>query len=102
MTFPEKFEIGGQVITVRIEDHDLRDNRFGYYDSVKEEIVIFKQVEGENGLVNLTESQLVDSWWHELFHAFQYHSKTETSETESATYASFMTQFIKSSGLKIV
>lgn len=102
MTFPEKFEIGGQEITIKIEDIDEKENRFGYYNSVKEEIVIFKTVEDEDGVVELTESQLMDSLWHEVFHAFQYHSKNETSETESATYASFMTQFIKSSGLKIV
>lgn len=101
MKIPEKFELGGQTITIRIEESD-KENRFGYYDSVNEEIVIFKKVEGANGLVEQTESQLMDTMFHEVFHSFQYHGKGETSEEESSTYASFMTQFFKSSGLKIV
>lgn len=102
MTFPEKFELGGQVITIRVEDIDEAENRFGYYNSVKEEIVIFKHVNDEEDKVELSESQLMDTLLHEVFHSFQYHSKGETSEAESATYASFMTQFLKSSGLKLV
>lgn len=101
MTFPKKFELGGQVITVRIEDIDKAENRFGYYNSIKEEIVIFKHVNDDGSKVELSESQLMDSLFHEVFHSFQYHSKGDTFEEESATYASFMTQFFKSSGLKI-
>lgn len=103
MKIPTKFEIGGQEIKVNFLDIDeTTENRFGFYDSVKEEITVFKQVKSDDGPVNLTEVQIENTFWHEVLHAFQFHSKDDTSEEESSTYAAFLTQFFKSSGLKIV
>lgn len=104
MRIPEKFEIGGQEIKVNYTDIDYTsENRFGWYDSVAEEITICKKVKnGEDKIVELSESQIENTFFHELMHVFQFHSKDEMSEEESSTYSAFLTQFFKSSGLKIV
>lgn len=42
MKIPEQFIIHGQVVKVIQKEIDsINDNRHGYYDSVKEEIIIF-------------------------------------------------------------
>jgi len=102
MRIPEQFEIGGQTIKIIVKDEVDKSSRYGYYNDVREEIYIFKKVEINNEIVELTESQIENTMFHELFHVFQFHSKDKISETESSTYATFMTQFIKSSGLKII
>lgn len=101
MKIPEKFEIGGQEIKVIIEDQDS-ENRYGYYDDVTEEIHLFKKLKIDGKVTELTSIQIENSFFHELFHCFQFHGKGDTSESESSTYAAFMTQFLKSSNLSIV
>jgi len=67
MKIPEKFEIGGQTVKILVKDKDdSGDNRFGYYDSTKEEIVIFKKLDSEDEVVELTEDQINNTFWHEI------------------------------------
>lgn len=66
MNIPHQFIIHGHTITIVIKNNDEKDNRFGYYDSVKEEIVIFNKVKSDGELVALSDTQIEATFWHEV------------------------------------
>ena len=102
MKIPEQFIIHGHVIKVIIKEIDnIDDNRYGYYDSVREEIVIFSKVRSNGEPVTLTETQLEATFWHELMHLFQWHIKDQTDEWEAQSYAGLMIEFFRTYNLKI-
>lgn len=101
MKIPEKFTINSQEIKIEIVDI-IADGLFGQYNSLTDTIKIAEYVRNEDGdKIKLTEEQILNTFIHELLHAFQWHSKGDTSETESSTYAGYFVEFIKSSGLTI-
>lgn len=101
MKIPEKFTINTQEITVEIVDQ-LQDQRFGEYNSITDTIRIAKCIKNDDGeVIKLKEEQILNSFFHELLHVFQWHCTGDTSETESSTYAGYFIEFIKSSGLTI-
>lgn len=102
MKLPKQFIIHGHTIKViQKEIDDANSNRYGYYDSVREEIVIFNKVRSDNNPVNLTETQIEATFWHELIHCFQWHIKGDTDEWEAQSYAGLMIEFMRTSGIKV-
>lgn len=101
MIIPKQFVIHNQSINVIQRELDIEDNRYGYYDSVKEEIVIFHKIKSNGEIITLTQNQIEHTFWHEVFHAFQWHVKGATDEWEAQTYAGIMMEFIATSGIKI-
>lgn len=101
MKIPKQFIIHGHQIKVIRKEIDLEDNRYGYYNSVKEEIVIFNKVKSNGEAISLTQTQIEASFWHELMHCFQWHIKGSTDEWEAQSYSGLMIEFIKTSEIKI-
>ena len=98
MKIPESFIIHGHTIKVIQKEIDsYEENRFGYYDSVKEEIVIFRKVRSGDCAIVLTETQLEASFWHETMHCLQWHIKGTTDEWEAQSYAGLMVELFKTS-----
>lgn len=101
MKLPKSFVLHGHTIKVREVDK-LKSNNFGHYDDAREEIVIAHKLEDADGeLVTLSPEQIEHTFYHELFHVFQWHAKGETNESEAQSYAGLMLEFIKTSGIKI-
>lgn len=100
MQIPKSFTINGFPITVEVVQH-LEDNNYGDYSDAKELIRIAKTVKADKETVQLSPTQIENTFWHEVFHAFQFHSKGEYDERESAAYAGLMIELIRSSQLKI-
>lgn len=102
MKIPKHFTIHGHEIKVILKEIDNKeDNRYGYYDSAKEEIVIFNKVRSNEEPVILNNTQIEATFWHEVMHAFQWHIKGQTDECEAQSYAGLMIELIKTSELKI-
>lgn len=81
MKIPKQFIIHGHIIKVIQKEIDSsKDNRYGYYDSVKEEIVLFNKVKSDDEPILLTETQILATFLHKLMHSFQWHIKGETDE----------------------
>lgn len=91
MKLPRKFKIANQEYIVKLLDH-LDDREFGNFDSVKAEIRIAEKVESafDGELHDLTEEQILNSFWHEVFHCFNWHMNTECDETIAQSFANFM------------
>lgn len=67
MKIPSQFIIHGHTIKVIQKELDNKEeNRYGYYDSVKEEIIIFQKVRSDDEPVSLTETQIEATFFHEL------------------------------------
>lgn len=96
MTIPKQFVIHNHIIKVIQKEIDNKgDNRYGYYDSVREEIVIFHKVRSDDEPVLLTDTQIETIFYHELMHCFQWHVKGQTDEWESQCYSGLMIEFLK-------
>lgn len=101
MKIPEKFTINSQEITVESWD-TLPDQKFGEYCCITNKIKLARHVKDDDGtIIPLKEEQILNTFIHELLHAFQWHSKGDFSEEESSTYAGYFIEFIKSSRLTI-
>ncbi len=67
MKIPREFIIHGHVVKVIQREIDsISDNRYGYYDSAKEEIVIFRKVRSNEEVITLTDIQIEATFYHEL------------------------------------
>lgn len=100
MQIPKKFTINGQTVTVEVVDR-LPSNNYGEYSDATEKVSIAKTIEENGRTIKLSHLQLENTFWHEVFHVFQFHGKGEFSESESSTYAGMMVELIHSSDLKI-
>lgn len=100
MQIPKGFTLHGYPITVEVVNQ-LDDNNYGEFVDAKELIRIAKTVKVDKETVHLSQAQIENTFWHEVFHAFQWHSKGEFDETEATTYAGLMTELIKSGQIKI-
>lgn len=98
---PDKFKLAGFEITVdKVEKTD--DNNYGYWDDVNNTIVIAKNISTKNGeLTSLSDRQIKNTFYHELYHAFQFYSGREYSEVECNIFANFMLEFDETKKVKV-
>lgn len=101
MRIPEKFTTNSQETTIELVDI-LPNQKFGEYCCITNKIKLAKCVKNDDGtIIPLKEEQILNTFIHELLHVFQWYSKGSFSEEESSTYAGYLLEFFKSSGLTI-
>lgn len=66
------------------------DGKFGLFDPVKNEIKIAQYAHSNEEEVALSEAQTLHTFWHEVFHVFQWFYEGGYNEGQSQTYAGFM------------
>lgn len=52
---------------------------------------VMKNDDGET--IYLTEEQIKNSFWHEMFHAFNYYYNNKQDESLAQTFANFMREY---------
>lgn len=62
---PKKFKIANNWITVNIVE-SLSNSEYGTYNDAKQEINIAKTIDTDEGTVQLTEEQMLNTFMHEL------------------------------------
>ena len=62
---PKKFKIANNWITVNIVE-SLSNSEYGTYNDAKQEINIAKTIDTDEGTVQLTEEQMLNTFAHEL------------------------------------
>lgn len=92
---PESFKIANQLIKVNLLDK-VADNNYGNFCDAKNEINIAKTIEVINENVQLTDEQIKNTFWHEVFHAFQFYFNNQYDEAQAQVFANFMCEFIES------
>lgn len=91
---PSEFVIANQPYKIIFVD-EIPGGYYGEFDSIKSEIRIAKRVRSpyDDELYDLTEEQIKNTFWHELFHCFNWHWNTEDDESLAQTFANFMREF---------
>ena len=73
------------------------NNNYGNWCDVTNTITIAKTIELEDKtVVELTEDQITNTFWHELIHCFQFYFDNSYSEAQSQVYANFLCEYFKS------
>ena len=91
MQIPSYFKIGGQEYNVEVVE-DLDDDIYGEYSYTPARIQIAKTTAGEE----IPKNQMEATFWHELFHAFQYMFNCTTDEAQAQCFSNFMMEFLES------
>jgi hypothetical protein len=92
---PKSFKIANTVINVNFTD--VPSTRYGYFCDAKREIIINKNLivtdNDKEEIVELDDEQILNTFWHEVFHAFQMFLNNEIDETQAQVYANFMREY---------
>lgn len=93
---PHSFKIANHLYTVSLEDfvQDGDDYLYGYHSDTELVIKVARKIKSDKGEeVSLTSEQIKNSFWHEVFHAFNFYWNNETDEALAQTFANFMREF---------
>lgn len=96
---PDRFTIGGQDYTV-VQQETVRDDDddpvFGLHSPVEAKITIATKFPITDTLKHtFSKDQVVNSFFHELFHSFNFMMNTEQDEAIAQSFANFMCEFLK-------
>ncbi len=73
----------------------LPNSNYGDFNDVKNLIRIAKSVEVDKELIPLTKEQILNTFYHEACHCFQWYFNTDTNEAQAQTFANFMQEFLR-------
>ena len=93
---PRTFKMAGITFDVIIKDNVKDGSLYGCFEDVTNTIYIAKRVQLEDEWYDVPEQNMINTFYHELFHVFHYYFNNETPEDEAQVYANFMTEFIQS------
>lgn len=89
---PKSFKIANQEITVKLLDIDSK-NRYGYWNDANNTICVFKNVKADDEKIELSEETILNSFYHELVHCFQFYYNNVYDEGEAQVFANFIREF---------
>lgn len=92
MKIPKEFKIANNKYSIEIVD-SVKDSKgeeiFGDHNAITNTIRIAKTIDG----IKLSEEQMLNTFWHELFHAFQFFFNNDQWEAQAQCYANFMREY---------
>lgn len=92
MEIPKRFKIANTEYIVNVVDK-TKDNDYGWHDDIRREISVATIMESDNEDIPLTEGQIENTFWHELFHCFQFFYNNQQDEALAQSFANFMCEF---------
>lgn len=95
MKLPKKFKCAGFTINVQVTDIDNESNNYGNFSDVENLINIYRSVEVNGKVVQLTDEQIENTFYHELVHCFQFYHDNNITESEAQTFANFICEFLR-------
>lgn len=91
---PSKFRIANHDYTVKLCEFIDDGDTFGSHCNLKLEIKVAERMKNDDGeIIDLTEEQIKNSFWHEIFHAFNYYYNNQQDESLAQVFANFMRKF---------
>lgn len=91
---PSKVRIANHWYKVILCDFIDNGDTFGSHCNLKLEIKVAECMKNDDGeTIYLTEEQIKNSFWHEMFHAFNYYYNNKQDESLAQTFANFMREF---------
>ena len=96
---PDHFIIGGQeykVVQQEIVKDENNEPVFGLHCPVEAKITIAHKFPITDTLKHdFTKDQIINSFFHELFHSFNFMMNNEQKEVIAQSFANFMCEFLK-------
>lgn len=96
MEIPKRFKIANHEYNIIVQDYVYDCNGeqlYGYHDPVKLEIRIATKMKRGEEVIDLNEEQIANTFWHELFHAFNFFWDNGGDESLAQTFANFMREY---------
>lgn len=90
---PKQFTIAGITIKVKIVDCINNGSCYGIFNDVACEIKVANRVKVDGVWYDVPENSKINSFFHELFHAFSYYWNTETPEDLAQVFANFALEY---------
>lgn len=92
---PHSFRIANHDFKVKIQDFVELDGEYVYgtFSPSKQEILIATKIRTEKEEIHLTDECVRNSFYHELFHAFNFFWNVDADEGLAQTFANFMREF---------
>ena len=95
---PDRFQVAGhpyKIVKKQFVKDDDDNSVFGLHDMISNRIYLAQEFPlGENSY-KFSDHQKLNTFWHELFHAFNYYMNNEQDETLAQSFANFMCEFLK-------
>ena len=94
MEIPSKFKIGGQEFKIKLVDRIRDTDDYGEFSYCPSQIEIATKYYDNQGIEHvIPENQLRNTFWHEIFHAFNYMWNNGVDESLAQTFANFMCEY---------
>lgn len=92
---PKTFRIANHTYSVEFSDFVEVDGEevYGYHSNMELKIMLALKVHVEDRIIWLTSEQIKNTFWHELFHAFNYFWNNDEDESLAQVFANFMREF---------
>ena len=90
---PSKVRIANHWYKVILCDFIDNGDTFGSHCNLKLEIKVAECMKNDGETIYLTEEQIKNSFWHEMFHAFNYYYNNKQDESLAQTFANFMREY---------
>ena len=94
---PNSFKIAGHPYTV-VNKQYVKDEEneaiFGLHNAITNEILIADEYPLGDTSHKFSDIQKLNSFWHELFHAFNFYMNNDQDETLAQSFANFMCEFL--------
>ena len=95
---PDRFQVAGhpyKIVKKQFVKDDDDDAVFGLHDMISNRIYLAQEFPLGESSYKFEEHQKMNTFWHELFHAFNYYMNNEQDETLAQSFANFMCEFLK-------
>lgn len=93
---PKTFKLAGLAFNVEFVDNLKNGDNYGEYVDVTHTIKLANKVKIDDIWIDVPIEIKWNSFWHELFHIFNYYWNTEFDESLAQTFANFMTEYLQS------
>ena len=92
---PNTFKIAGLTHVVEFVDNIDDGDLFGKTLYASQKILIATHLKEGNEFVAISQRQQYNTFWHEVFHLFQFYYNNGSDEGISQTFANFMCEYEK-------
>lgn len=93
---PRTFRVANHYYSVEFQDFVEVEGEevYGYHSNVELKILLALKVHIEdNKVISLTPEQVKNTFWHEVFHSFNYFWNNDEDEALAQVFANFMREF---------
>lgn len=94
---PSKYKIGGQEFEIKLVDRIRDTDNYGEFSYCPPLIEIATKYYDDNGnAIDIPQNQIRNTFWHEVFHSFNYMWNNGADESLAQAFANFMCEYEES------